>query len=147
MALVSRNLDPIRFSLQNDPTKPTIVLFTVASATELNAFRARQTNTFKARPDGTLVVSPEQTAKNLEAGEAFAISRIVGVEEFDVMGDDGQLKALTWPQDQKRIVEELQKQTAAWTLFKRIVDQYHGANDGDMLAAIYAPEAGDQPGN
>jgi hypothetical protein len=145
MALVSRNIDRIPFSLRNHPIKPTIVWFTVASAPELNAYKARSSSSFKARPDGTMVVSAEQTRQNLEAQVEFAVSRIAGVDEFEVLGADGAPVLLSWPKDKAQIVEEFQRQTAAWTLFVRTVEQYHGASDGDTLAAIYAE--GDPSGN
>lgn len=137
-------LRPLAFTLPTDPENPTKILWTPARPEEWDAYRQQCV----ALEEATRKKGPTAGAlEKAKMASEFALSRIVGVRAFEILGDNGQPLELVWPADKARIIDKLNQWVGPFALFVRVVHNAHHLPHEQAMNEIYGQALEDGPGN
>lgn len=120
-----------RYVIGNDADRPTVVLWTVATPKEWDEYERGLFQEINPR-SGRIVLTADNAYRSAKRMVDFALSRIVGVEAFEIANGDGSTHELTWPQDRERIVECLSEHIGEMETFVREVRRAHQAREEEL---------------
>lgn len=144
MALV-RPSAKLNLNLHNHPTAPTVIHFALAPGPVWDKFEREQSRALTNPRRGMGVTSAMQEEAARVAWD-FVFARLTAVDNFDVPGEGGAPKRLSWPVDKEAVRAEVQINVPIAEALYRKVFAAHKPSE-ESLGDLYDVEEEESSGN